>query len=197
MNIRKFILLAAGAALLLTGCAASAPKNAADGQAWSEDWITVGNRLGIEAPEGLSLLENKDILAAEGLYYATWTKGGSVPYENDDGDTVDLYDAQLYLVAGESRSAEKAEDNTETWLAAARERYDVVSEETITCNGQEYTLLTYTIAKESSPYVRGVSAFGCYNTESVCAELTCVADFGEDLKPILTGFLDGCHYAAG
>lgn len=196
MNIRKFFLLAVGTALLLTGCAASAPKTAADGQTWSEDWVMVGNRLGIEAPEGLSLLGNKDILAAEGLYYATWTKGDSVPYENDDGDTVDLYDAQIYLLAGESRSAEKAQDNMETWLAAAKGNYDVTSEKTVTCNGQEYTLLTYTITKEDSPYERGVSALGCCNTEAVCVELTCVKSFEEDLEPILTGFLEGCHYAA-
>ena len=197
MNFRKMFVLAAGAALILTGCAAPAPKTAADGKSWSENWIMIGNRLGIEAPKGLTPLENKDILAAEGLYYATWTKGDSVPYENDDGDTVDLYDAQLYLVASESRSAEKAQDNMETWLAAARESYDVVSEDTVTCNGQEYTMLTYTIAKEDSPYERGVSAFGCYDAEAICVELTCVEDFSEELKPILIDFLDGCHYAAG
>lgn len=40
--------------LLLSGCGAALPEKAADDTAWSEDWITLGNIMGVEnaEPEG-------------------------------------------------------------------------------------------------------------------------------------------------
>ena len=80
-------------------------------------------------------LDNKDALAADGLYYAAWSCGNAKPYENKDGDTVDLYDAQLYLLLGEAKSTENAQHDKNTWLAAAEENYDVQQKEEISCNG--------------------------------------------------------------
>lgn len=187
--------LLAGLLLGLCGCA-SAPQRAADGQAWQEDWTMVGTAVGIEETALLTPLENSEALAADGLYYATWVDGGCVPYENSDGDTVDLYDAQLYLLTSEAMSEESAADSCETWLAAARENYQVEQEETVTCNGQPYTWLTYRCIGEDNPYDRGVSAFGICGTTAVCAELTCREDYSGDLAAMLTDFLEGCHYRA-
>lgn len=71
---KKVCGLMAGVFCLLSlfGCAASLPERAADGGAWSADWITVGNVLGVESPGNeLALLDNNDALAPNDMYYAT------------------------------------------------------------------------------------------------------------------------------
>lgn len=145
----------------------------------------------------LTLLSNMDALSADGLYYAAWTMGGSEPYENSDGDTVDLYDAQLYFLLGEFKDAETAQNNLNTWLSAGRTNYEILSEENVTCNGQDYLLITYQFIHEDNPYVRGISAFGVFGNHAACIELTCREGFDEDLKTILIDFLNGCTYDAG
>lgn len=192
----KIITLSACLLLFLSliGCS-SQPTKTTDGQKWQEDWTQIGNFIGIDAPEQLTLLENKDALAADGLYYAAWVAGSSVPYENNDGDTIDLYDAQLYLLASEAVDEKSAEKNYQTWLASAEENYDILTKEDITCSGQTYTLITYNCVSKDNPYDRGVSAIGFFDTYAVCAELTCVKDYEEDLTTLLTEFLDNCHYS--
>ena len=142
----------------------------------------------------LTLLDKKDALSADGMYYASWTAGSPKEFENSDGDTVDLYDAQLYLLLGESKTPEVAAESMENWLEAGRTNYDVSAEETITCNGQSYTLLSYNFTNEENPYSHGVSAFGVFENCAVCAELTCQEEYSEDLKEMLTAFLEGCSY---
>lgn len=181
--------------LLLTGCT-SAPKFTTDGQNWEDDWINIGSNIGIEAPEELTLSDNKDALAADGLYYATWVAGSSVPYKNSDGETIDLYDAQLYFLASESPSEESAREECSIWLTAAKENYEVQTETEITCNGQSYTLITYICTGDNTPYDRGVSAFGTCGINAVCAEFTSLENYTKDLTPILTEFLNNCHYRA-
>lgn len=180
---------------LLTGCS-SAPQTAADGQSWQDDWLKIGTSVGVDTPEQLSLLENKEALAADGLYYAAWVAGSSVPYENNDGDVIDLYDAQLYFLTNETASGETAAASCNAWLSAAKENYEVQTEDTVTLNGQPYTLLTYTCTGEDNPYERGVSAFGVSGSTAVCAEFTCLEGYAEDLETILTKFLNGCHFKA-
>lgn len=184
--------------LLLTGCScASAPAKTTDGQKWQEDWLKIGTGLGIEAPAQLTLLDSKEALAADGLYYATWVTGNSVPYENNEGDTIDLYDAQLYLLVNETSDAASAETNCQAWLASAEENYKILSKDTVICSGHSYTLITYDCISEDTPYARGVSAFAFQGATAVCAELTCVENYNEDLTQLLTEFLNGCHYSAG
>ncbi len=178
--------------LFLSGCShAPAQKKAAG----SDGSVMVGSALEVKNEDKrLTLLDNKDALAADGLYYATWTAGNSEPYENKDGDTVDLYDAQLYLLLGEAKSANDAQHDMDTWLAAAKENYEVEKEEAISCSGQDYTLLTYSCKSADTPYDRGVSAFCTNQNLAVCIELTCRASYSEDLGGMLTGFLNSCHY---
>ena len=94
---KKYLPTFAFLLLLLAGCSSSPAT--ADTPKWEEDWTRIGNYIAVDAPEELTLSDNKETLAADGLYYATWVTGSSVPYENSDGETIDLYDAQLYFLA--------------------------------------------------------------------------------------------------
>lgn len=178
----------------LAGCAAP-PSSAADGARWSEDWVTVGNIIGVETPENMAPRENSDALGANGMYYATWSVGEAEPYINADGEDAQLYDAQVYLLLAGYDAAGKAEDSAAEWLDMASQRYEVEDTATETYNGQEFTIATYTYASETNPYARGASAFGVYRNYAISVELSCREDFAGGAKEILAGFLANCHYA--
>ncbi len=181
-------------AFLLSGCSSATEKNTEN--TWLDsEYITIGNKLTVEKGNAdLELLDNMDVLTADGLYYAAWTKGNSKPYENSEGKTIDLYDAQLYLLMGEFPDSREAQSNMDKWLDAGKTNYEVLKEEEITCGGQPYTLITYNCVSEDNPYARGVSAFGTNQDLAVCIELTCQEEFDEDLRSILTDFLEHCTY---
>lgn len=184
-------------ALLLAGCSSLSDqsKEIADNTWADSGYTTIGETLTVQKGDsGLNLLDNMDALTADGLYYAAWTMGDAADYENSDGKIVDLYDAQLYLLLGEFPDATEAGRNRDKWLDAARTNYEVLDEEEITCSGQAYTLLTYNCISKENPYARGVSAFGVFEENAVCAELTCQENFEEDLRTILTDFLKNCTY---
>lgn len=174
----------------------SLPMQGEQEDTWSDSgYLKVGHHLTIRnTDDRLSLLDSKDVLSANGLYYAAWTMGGSEPYVNSEGTAVDLYDAQLYLVLSEHKDGEEARNDVEKWLDAARGNYEVLTEEEITCNGQSYNLLTYNCISESNPYARGMSAFGVYDSTAVCMELTCREGFEEEPGNILIPFLENCSY---
>ncbi len=179
--------------LALTGCSSSA--SSAENTAAASGDVTIGDFLIIQnADSRLTLLNNLDTLSADGLYYASWVIGDASAFENSDGDTVDLYDASLYLLSGEFRNTQYAQENMDSWLAGAKKNYEVLNEEEITCNGQTYSLITYNSTHEDNPYARGISAFGVYENCAVCIELTCLDGFTEDLRDILVGFLESCSY---
>lgn len=193
---RLFLMIGFTLTLALTGCAAS-PSGLEESAVTVEDseYVTVGSHLTVHKTDSrLTLVDHKDALASDGLYYAAWAAGSPEEYENSEGDTVDLYDAQLYLLLAECKTAAAAEDNRKSWLEAGRANYEVTDEETITCNGQSYTLLTYRFTNEENPYSHGVSAFGVFENCAVCAELTCQETYGENVKEMLTDFLEGCSY---
>lgn len=164
---------------------------------WADSgYLELGRYLTIQnADNRLTLLDSKDVLSANGLYYAAWTMGDSEPYENSEGTTVDLYDAQLYFLLGEHKNSGEAEKDMTKWLDAAKGNYEVLEEEEISCNGQSYCLLTYNCVSKDNPYDRGISAFGVCGSTSVCIELTCREEFEEDLRDILIPFLDNCTYS--
>lgn len=178
---------------VLAGCSFLPSDLENDVDADSE-YITVGGLTVHNTDTRLTVLDKMDALSADGLYYASWTAGDSEPYENSDGDTVDLYDAQLYLLLGEYKSSGAAQENMDNWLNAGKTNYDIIKEETITCSDQSYTMITYNFTNEENPYAHGVSAFGVHDNIAVCAELTCREDYQEDLREMLMGFLDNCTY---
>lgn len=177
--------------LLLAGCSV----NLSEKPSQSEGPVKIGRYITAEAPSHLTLSENNDALAADGLYYATWTDGEATPYENNDGETVDLYDAQLYFLASEAATEEAAVKDCAAWLAAAKENYNVHSEEEKTYGEQTYTVISYDCLSDTSPYAKGMSAFATVDNIGVCIEFTCLKDYTKELEPILTEFIKGCHYS--
>lgn len=158
-------------------------------------FLKVGRYLDVNnTNENLILYDYKEALAGDGLYYASWRIGDAMPYENSDGDIVDLYDAQLYLLLGEFTSNEKAQDNRNEWIEKAKTNYEISVEEETIYNEHPYLIITYTFPGENNPYSRGVSAFGIYENSAVCIELTCQENFAGDLQAILTEFLENCTY---
>ena len=179
----------------LSGCS-SYPEQATDGTPWDPDWTMLGAVLGAEEPgNGFSLLENYSVLTGEDIYYATWVAGEPSAYTNEDGEDVDVYDAQLYLLAVGCADESYALQNQEDWIARQQETYTVTETWSETRNGQEYTLLAYECGSETNPYQRGVSAFTVYGNYAISAELACRAEFTGQEREILLQFLDGCHYS--
>lgn len=94
------------------------PDQAADGAAWDKSWEMMAKAVGIEPPgHGLTLLANNSVLAGEDTYYAAWTAGELVQYTNADGDEVDLYPAQLYLLLYGCADETAAEEACADFLA--------------------------------------------------------------------------------
>ncbi len=178
--------------LMLSGCGASPSQPEKKAAAYVPS-LSIGHSLDIQNIDSrLLLVDDNSALAADGLYYASWGIGEASSYENSDGDTVDLYDASLYLLLGESKDQAAAQNNVDTWMAAAKENYEILDEKEAAYNGQPYTILTYRCASEENPYARGASAFGTAGSNALCIELTCQEDFKEDLPSLLTAFLEGC-----
>lgn len=196
MKKTVMLLLTAALCLGLTGCADSQPpERAADGSGWDEGWVTVGGVIGVDAPSGMDPRENNEALAANGMYYATWSMGGAEPYTNEDGEEAELYDAQIYLLLGRYRSAKDAENTLAQWMDMASLNYAIESTAEETHSGVDFTVITYAFESESNPYARGASAFGVYENCAVSVELTCREDFDADPSQLLARFLDHCHYA--
>ncbi len=194
--MKKFGSILLALVLGLTGCGQPAPVQASDGAAWSEDWVTVGNVVGVDTPDGMEARENSDALAASGMYYATWSIGNAEPYVNEDGDDAEIYDAQTYLLLAGYNAVEKAEESVAEWESMANERYTVEQTQSLTCNGQEFTVLAYAFASGTNPYTRGASAFGVYRNYAISVEFSCREGFTGDPLEVLTDFLEHCHYSA-
>ena len=121
------------AAVLCTGCGVKDENLKSDPLVNADGTAPVGKTLVAPAPpEDFTLLDNKDILAANGLYYASWVNGEPQPYENSEGKTVDLYDAQLTLVVQENKTEEKATSAVSGWQELAQQNYDISDTQTLT-----------------------------------------------------------------
>ena len=187
-------LLLAGL-LGLSGCS-QYPEQATDGTPWDSSWTMLGSVLGAEEQgNGFSLLDNYSVLTGEDIYYAAWVAGDSSAYTNEDNEEVEVYDAQLYLLAAGCADASFAQQNLDEWISKEQETYTVTETWNETRNGQEYTLLAYECGSNTNPYSRGISAFTVYGTYAISAELACQEDFTGQERDILLQFLDGCHYS--
>ena len=145
-------LLSGVLCLCLTGCGTVLPpETAADGADWEESWVTVGGLVGVDTPDGMDARENNEALAANGMYYATWSMGEAEPYTNADGDEAQLYDAQVYLLLSGCRSDELAEDALAQWRSMAELEYAVETTAEETHNGQDFTVITYTFDSDTNP----------------------------------------------
>lgn len=190
-TFKKTALLSA--CLLLAGCSPSLNTGGID-TVQQDGPTAIGSIMTVDAPPEFILLDHKDVLAADGLYYAAWGTGQPAPYENSSEETAEFFDAQLYLLASEADDEKSAEKSCLAWLSSAEDKYKIRTTDTITCNGQSYTLIAYDCIGKDSPYSRGVSALGVHGSSAVCAELTCTKDYKEDLASLLKGFLNGCRF---
>src|SRR5699024_2897646 len=173
------------------------PSAAADGAAWDKNWEMMAKAVGIEAPGGgLTLLTNNSVLAGEDTYYASWTAGEPAPYTNADGDEVDLYPAQLYVLLYGCADQAAAESACADFLAREQETYTVQDQRTEEHNAQRYTVLDYTGGSAGNPYGRGSSAFAVRGNYVLVAELLAQVSFDGDVSRMLSAFLDGVHYSA-
>ena len=189
------IVALALAAVLCTGCGVKDEDLKSDPLVNTDGTAPVGKTLVAPAPQdGFTLLDNKDILAANGLYYASWVSGEPQPYENSEGKTVDLYDAQLTLVVQENKTEEKAASAVSGWKELAEQNYSISDPQTLTAAGKEYTVLRFTYPNESNPYAFGVAAFAQRGTSAMEWELSCQESYSGDALAVLTDFLNGCTY---
>ena len=193
----SMLLLALLSVLLLTGCSESYPSTSQDGTAWNEEWTMLGAVLGVEDPGyNFTLEQNPVVLTGDDTFYATWVTGESTEYVNDEEDTVDLYPAEIYALLYGCTEESYADAAIEEWTAKEAETYEITETSEITCNGQTYTLLSYTVDKEDNPYNRGIVAFTRYETYAITVEMSCTASYTEDASEVLVDFLNRCHYSA-
>lgn len=194
--VKKLLCVLLSACLLYLGGCARYPDRAADGTQWDKNWTMLGSALGVEEPgDGFALLDNSSVLTGDDLYYAAWAVGEPTPYTNEDGQEVDLYEAQLYLLLCGFADGEHAQQALEDWMAREQDTYTVIETRTETRNGRTYTLLIYTCGSETNPYSRGVSAFSVCGNYTVSAELACRESYTGQETEILLRFLGGCHYS--
>lgn len=196
MKKQYWVILCLCGLLGLTGCGAPAPDTDADGTAWDKDWVTIGNIMGVETPEGMTFRENSDALSAKGMYYATWSIGEAVSIVNENGEDAQIYDAQVYLLLAGYDDTAKAEQAAAEWLDMAAGQYAVETTTAEALAGQAFTVITYTYTSETNPYAQGASAFGTYGNFAVSVELSCQEGFDGSALEILADFLEHCHYAA-
>ena len=191
--MKRVISLALLAVLLLSGCAAqTGPTNEELG--WDKDWVRVGVLLGVEPVDGFTLSENKDVMGIYGLYYATWTAGEAQDYVNADGDEAQLYDAQIYVLLQQNKSADEAKTSLEDWIGREREAYQTGEMRIETYAGQEFNLLPLLQAGEDNPYTHGAAAFAARGGWTISVELLCQDSFEGDAQTCLVRFLSGFHY---
>lgn len=181
--------------LMLSACGNKLPEKTADGAAWSKDWTTIGSALGVEPMDGWTVQRNEDVLAAEGTFYASWTKGEAISYTNENGDKVITYDAQIHLVVMELETAADAEKTAAQWQSLARERYPDIEESNREYAGQTYQIAVYPFPDGSGPDSRGASATGIRGNRAIRVDVALLADFPEEAVDVLTDFLEHCHYA--
>lgn len=179
------------ALLSLSGCSLPGESYQVDSQTGT---ITVGDAVIITKPDERLQLQTEQNISANGLYYVPWAIGEGEDFVNAEGKNAKLYDAELYFLLGKTASPEKAQEGMDSWVETARENYNILTEETLTINEHEYTVITYTFKDESSPYIGGASAFATSGSNAVCTEFIRRESFPDDAKTMLTDFLENCSY---
>lgn len=181
--------------LMLSACGAKLPEKTADGGAWGKDWTTIGSVLGVEPMDGWTVQRNEDVLAAEGTFYTSWTKGQAISYTNENGDEVTTYDAQIHLVVMELETAADAEQTAAQWQSLAQERYPDMEKSNGEYAGQSFEIAVYSFPVGSGPASRGASATGIRGNLAIQVDVVTLEDFSQEPLEVLADFLEHCHYA--
>lgn len=187
-RIRIFALLMV---LVFAGCSGADQKLP---PGWDESWVQIAGYVGVEPLDGFTLNESNDVLSMSGLYYATWTSGDGRDIVNAEGGNAVVYDAQIYVLLEECRSAEEAEETAEGWSAHEKKSYETGESETRSFGTQSFELLPLLSGSEGNPYPRGTAAFAARDEWAISVELVCSESFEGDPRAILEQFLVGFHY---
>lgn len=190
--MRRIFTLLLLAALALTGCSGAPSQFHPE---WDESWVRIGEAIGVEPVEGFSLNESNDLLSLSGLYYATWTCGDGQELVNADGENATVYDAQIYVLLEECRSAEDAAQEVEAWIAREKQSYVSGETEKRTIGAQEFSVLPLLSGKGGNPYSYGIAAFAARGENAISVELVCSDRFAGDPQTVLTQFVTGFHYS--
>ncbi len=189
------ILLCCILLLTLAGCRKPADKTLS-GEEWNAAWIRIGTALGVEAsPENFRLIDNKDALSVSDFYYSEWARGEPQEYVNSEGETVYVYDAQIYVLLRETNTGELAESTAKEWEKLTEKNYGITDSFKKEYSGQEFSVYKYNVINESNPYDSGISAFGAWESGAVSVELVFRDSFTDNAEEILNTFLNGFHYA--
>lgn len=181
--------------LMLSACGTKLPEKATDGAAWGKDWTTIGDMMGVEPMDGWTVQRNEDVLAAEGTFYTSWTKGEAISYTNENGDEVTTYDAQIHLVVMELDTAADAEETAAHWQSLAEERYANMEKSNGEYAGQSYQITANPFPEGSGPASQGASATGIRGNRAIRVDVVTLESFPDEPLDVLAGFLEHCHYA--
>lgn len=190
--MKRIWIFALLAALMLTGCS-SAEQDLPPG--WDENWVRIADLVGVEPLDGFTLNESNDLLSVSGLYYATWTSGDGQDFVNADGKEAVVYNAQIYVLLEECRSADAAKKAVETWITREKQSYETGEADTKSLGGQDFEVLPLISGSEGNPYTHGTAAFAARDKWAISAELVCADNFEENSQEILEQFLAGFHYS--
>lgn len=190
--MKRIWIFALLAALMLTGCS-SAEQDLPPG--WDKNWVLIADYIGVEPLDGFTLNESNDLLSVSGLYYATWTSGDGQDFVNSDGKEAIVYNAQVYVLLEECRSADAAKKAVETWITREKQSYETGDADTKSLGGQDFEVLPLISGSEGNPYTHGTAAFAARDEWAISVELVCADNFEGNSQEILEQFLAGFHYS--
>ena len=176
--------------LVLAGCGSDTSQTN-----WDENLTVIAPFLAAEPMEGFDFGESDDVMGIGGVYYATWTNGDAREFTNAEGEETVIFNAQIYVVAQECRTAEEAQQNVAAWKSREKQNYQVSEEDSVTLNDRDYTLLTMSSGSEDNPYGFGMAAFTVSGTNAICVELVCSDTFAGDPWSLMEEFLGGLHFS--
>ena len=161
------------------------------------EYTQLGPVLMVEKMDCLELLDAKDVLSADGLFYGTWGSGELHSYEDEDGNEIQIRDVQLFALVSEKENPEQAAAETDNLLYTARETYHVTEEKQVEIDGREFTCLVYDNEgiRKNAHYARGISAFKTEGNCALCIELTSQKEWDKDMEPLLKEFLEHCRFS--
>lgn len=189
---RSFICVVLILAVTLSGCGTGGTERPAD---WEPDWTVVSPLLAVEPLEGYTLNESNDALYASGIYYATWVTGEARPHTNEDGESAEIFDGQIYVLVQEFRSTDSADSNAAQWIAREKQSFATGEEAAVVWGDQSFTILPLLSGSEHNPYTHGAAAFGVRGSWAICVELLLADGQETDAQNILEAFLSGFHYS--
>lgn len=189
MKKRVFCLLLI--ALILSGCG-NQQERPAD---WAENWTVVCPVLAVEPLDGFTLHESNDALYLSGIYYATWITGDARSHTNEEGEDADIFDGQIYVIVQEYKSMDSAKNGIAQWTTREKQTYETGEQVSVTCSGQEFSLLPLLSGSETNPYSHGVAAFAVWGNWAICVEFLGAQSYDADMTQILESFLSGFHFS--